>query len=405
MKSLTVLEKTILFLGLVSLVIGVVGYNLPIKIPRQDHQEMFGSVIFVENDVRIKPAAETVWYQLSQWKKENLYEGDSIATGPLSSAILHSKEGEKLEVPEESLLVLKKNKNGEIEFEIEYGDFIKAESNVVSTIAPAVKKKIKFKKRENKINNPDNNETKEKLTQPLLPVIQFQEVSENSDQTNTNENAKEKQAQQEQNIKDNLQPEKLSITYPTLKNRWKGEKPSITLKLKDFSVYENYQIIIRKTKSKKVFYKLTTKENEFTIPNLDADKYHLIVYGVRKSSERKPASVSSGNQELNYFEIKSIEEYKSPDILYPKKNQILVQTKGTTISFKWQKSIQFSDYVFQLSRDSSFAIIEEERWTQNNLLKEKIDLDQGVWYARVAGLSEKGQSKWGSVLQFRIVFQ
>jgi len=342
-------------------------------------REQIGVISFKEKTVQRKYADRVVWEGMET--SFPLYNRDSIRTGDLSDAEITLSDGTKLEIDENSLIVLNITKE-EKEIDFAYGtlsansssnnsgDAIKIKSG--ETVVALDKSDISLKQ----------NEDKSLILDVKSGVANlFQNGKEN--QINNGEKAV-------------LSDQETKIT----KNPFKVISPSSNLKLASTNLKNDV---------------------EFSFEGLDkADKNFLEIYKDRKFTSIFTKRNITGNKlseslpEGNYYwrtisngtvgssgKISSL-QIKSAQLISPNNNRKYFATKDQTmVSFSWVSQNDFNQSIVEVSSDSDFSKIISERGTLGKSIS--MELPQGNFYWRVKSIINSNSDPiYSSIQKFEI---
>src|ERR1700692_3307682 len=123
-KKFSKTEKSILAGALLLLlVLSFLLYNDSFILPQNTtpNLEAIGNISTSDNDVRRKNADNFIWYPGN--KKDQIYNRDTIFTGDGSSADISLQDGSQIHIQENSLVNLNL-KNGQMQLDLRYGQFV-----------------------------------------------------------------------------------------------------------------------------------------------------------------------------------------------------------------------------------------------------------------------------------------
>ncbi len=128
------------------------------------------------------------------------------------------------------------------------------------------------------------------------------------------------------------------------------------------------------------------------------------IYYARVVAKSNIPDVTDKISPANKFTITKRVNAEPPVLMEPAKEKIFPkETIQNNIFFSWKDNGDFQNFIFELSRDSSFKSILQKETLKEGYFKTGKDLDEGTYYWRVRGKLENREDLISLVNQFTII--
>lgn len=392
LKNFSTTDKVILCGSTVILIVlSYLLYDDTLLVPSHSGKEpLIGTLSHTHRDVRRKNNDNFIW--LPGNNKDQVYNKDSIFTGPDSQASIRLTDGSVIQIQENSLMNLNL-KNGQMELDLRFGQLTGNGNTPLKIKTGEEEYTIQGKDAKFEINRSKSGAMDVKVlsgdaeirgkngTQKLKPNESLQITKKGVDK-------KEGDARIELITQNDAYLHRSSDKAP-LSFEWKGQGP-----------LAQYNIEISKTEDFKKILSLhsTQEQNISLVAPLKEGTYYWRVQGLNVRS--KPVATSK----IRKFYVSYL---ATPKLLTPENNGMLraeiLTTSGPlrgALTVTWEGHPRHLRYHWQISEDQDFHKIVAEKTLRETQIRTP-ELHSGTYFTRVKGFDkEQHPSPWSAVHAF-----
>lgn len=379
--------------------------------------EQIGVITELQNEIKLKPKGSYSWQSITD-SNNSVYSDDYIYTGKKSFAEIKLKNGDLLKINPNTLVFIspdnKENTVSLIVYEGTANYQVKDSSeiqilNKSEQINLSVAKKSSLKKPSIKLSTkikqkPEINFSSETIakitTPPAPPVVSLAVVVEPPPPPPV-----ETPVVAQKKLYNVRIPEvSADLQLPSGLARFKGAEPVLKIEWPQDRSASNYVVsVFAKGNTSIPVFKTETKKPNLLLKWKKSGDFITKVEKQVKLIARPPASVSEN--ERGSFTFYPAQAVAAPKIKFPVENQLVIIETNTALSFNWEKSDLFTDYILTVAADPEFKTKSQEivvsKGTPNKFNISR--LPAGTWYWKIKGLSDKAESSWSRVNKFKLM--
>jgi hypothetical protein len=359
----------------------------------KQHEKTIGTISSMNNDVRRKNSGNFVW--LPGNSNDEVYEKDSIFTGDGSQAAIKLNDGTVIQISENSLVNLNQ-KNGEMELDLRFGQFVGNGTTVIKVKTGNEEYTIQGSGGKFEINRSKSGELDVKVISGSAEISgkagkQNLKSNESLQITKKGTEKSEVEAKIRLITKDDVILYRYSDKVP-LNFEWDGKGP-----------ISQYSIEVSKTEDfKKVLVLHSTKEEKIALKEIFKEGVYF--WRVKALDISQKLLVTSSIQKFNINLLVAPKIVTPEDkatfksIILPNKPDGLKMTAKVT----WDGEARHALYHWQLSSTEDFTnIVVEKTFNEKQFTTQP--LNSGTYFTRVRGFDkEKHPSPWSKVTSFKL---